>query len=175
MRTNRGAKLSGIKSKLHQTAVEDYSHIIVHAGGNDASSRREIDAVEHDAVEIIKNIKDRSPTTKVYFSEVLPRRDVDVSYVNNTLRYVCDEYGGLFISNKSVFKKVDNVHYWKDGIHLSDKGTSALLKQMNNEVPILRGKGAQRDNRNSSFSQSVACYFCGEHGIPHPTAGTAEN
>ncbi|XP_061185217.1 uncharacterized protein LOC133193275 [Saccostrea echinata] len=110
VRTNRGAKLSHIKAKLLKINVAEYSHIIIQAGGNDASSHRDMDAIEHDAAEIISNIKHRSPGTKVYFSEVLPRRDVDVSHVNTTLKYVCDEYGGVFISNKSEFKEVNQIN-----------------------------------------------------------------
>ena len=72
-------------------------------------------------------MKTRSPKTKIYLAEVIPRIDADVSELNHIIGYVCNEYGATLIKTHQKFK-LRSYQYCKDGIHLSDKGTATLLK-----------------------------------------------
>ena len=65
--------------------------------------------------------------------------------------------------------------YWYDGIHLTDIGTSKLLKIYDNVVPVIkrntnnqdkcyncgeRGHNAER----CRHKQKISCYICGYYG-----------
>ena len=153
--TNTGAKLSDIRSIIGSTDLCNLENIIVQAGGNDVSSRRHINAIEHDLVEIIKDVKQRSPRTTVHLSTVLPRKNVDVTEVNEIIYYVADEYGAVVIPSADQIYNINSSLYFNDKIHLSMRGTRKLMNVYDSYVPILKPTDAE---------QSHWCFFCGEGG-----------
>ncbi|VDI61720.1 Hypothetical predicted protein [Mytilus galloprovincialis] len=54
--TNRGANFRDIRAKLQNTNIENCSEIIIQAGGNDASQKRDLVSVQEDLKEIVMNI-----------------------------------------------------------------------------------------------------------------------
>ena len=86
--TNRGAIVQHIKRKLEQIGISRYRAIIVQAGGNDLSEGRNEEAVENDFVDLINYmyIQTESHQTSTYISEITPRRDADVTDMNNYIR-----------------------------------------------------------------------------------------
>ncbi|KAK3095688.1 hypothetical protein FSP39_017619 [Pinctada imbricata] len=155
VRTRRGAWVSRIRKELGDRRVEHYGNIIIQAGGNDVDSGREIEAIENDFVEIIKDIHARSPKTEIYIAEVLPRRRCDVSEINAILQHVCKTYGAKLVETTKAIKEVNAVQFWEDRVHLSDKGTRDLLFVYNEYLNILKSDEKRRTNH---------CYNCGERG-----------
>ena len=164
VRTNRGARLPTIRNRLQAMDLRGVENVIVQAGGNDVDSgkgipARDIEAIENDFAEIINDVKQRSPRANVYLSTVLPRANVDVSEVNDTIQFVAREYGAIVIPCNEKIYDIESDLYGSDRLHLSKKGTSVLVKMYNSYVPILKSAGNTMHTTKSDW-----CYFCGEEG-----------
>ncbi|VDI23672.1 Hypothetical predicted protein [Mytilus galloprovincialis] len=175
--TNRGANFRDIRAKLQNTNIENCSEIIIQAGGNDASQKRDLVSVQEDLKEIVMNIHDRSPDTKVFIAEATPRIDCDVADINKIIKQTCENYDAVQIKTEKEFGVNRRKLFWYDGIHLTDFGTAKLLKIYNSYIPILKQKqnNSRRNKcfncgegghstRNCNFGHKIECYKCGYLG-----------
>ena len=149
----KGAETSDVREKISRMDLSGFKNVILQVGGNDASNKRDPEAVEHYFAETVKNIKEKSPSANVFISDVTPRVGGDVKYVNDIIRHVCFTYGAMRIPTTENIRFVNFHQYYRDNIHLSEAGTTTLLKGYNEFVPILNHR-----------AQKESCFYCGENG-----------
>ena len=177
VRTMTGAQISRVRDRIEKTPLDNISNIIVQAGGNDVSVNRNLAAIKNDFIEIIDDVKARSPRTRVFIAEITPRAGVDTSYANAMLRNVCQEHDATLIRTTDYIPSVNTMQFWVDGLHLSDSGTATLLKAYDQHVPIIlnRARSGQTDtchycgerghsSQNCRHGGKIQCYSCGCHG-----------
>ena len=121
---------------------------------------RNEDAVENDLVHV-KYIKAHSPDTEVYISEITPRRDADVSDMYKFINYLCKDNEAVCISKRQRLK-LNIFSYWKDQIHLSDKGTAVLLKTYNDYQSILK-----KDSGQKKYIQRICCFLLSDSKVQY--------
>ena len=84
---------------------------------------------------------------KVYLCTLCPRIDADVRPVNNMIRKVCSDSTAELLDVYRYFVYEDGKPrtylYHADGIHLNPKGSSVLVRALNNTVPIVRNASHQ--------------------------------
>ena len=87
---------------------------------------------------MIETIRKTNENANIFLSECPPRRDVNVKEVNNVIRNVARDYKINLIDtyNKFITKNGNNdiALIWRDGVHLTDRGTATLLKHYHNYV-----------------------------------------
>ena len=177
VRTMTGAQISRVRDRIEKISLENITNIIVQAGGNDVSVNRNLAAIKNDFVEIIDDVKARSPKTRVFIAEITPRAGVDTSYANAMLSSVCQEHDATLIRTTDSIPFVNAMQFWVDGLHLSDSGTATLLKAYDQHVPIMknRARSGQTDTchycgesghstQNCRHGGKIQCYSCGRHG-----------
>jgi len=167
IRTYRGATTSHIKHHLEEnTSLNDFQNFILQVGGNDASQGREPELIECEYTNIIQVIRGSVPNANIFLSECPPRRDVNVNCVNSIIRTVAKDYKVDVIKTNSHFLSknghLDNALIWRDGIHLTNKGTATLVKLYNNVIPIIK-ENVQHNDRGHT-PQNTTCFNCGENG-----------
>ncbi|CAC5398434.1 unnamed protein product [Mytilus coruscus] len=101
--TNRVAIFRDIRTKLQNTNIENCSEIIIQAGGNDASQKRDLVSVQEDLKKIVMNIHERSPDTKAFIAEATPRIDCDVAGINKIIKQTCENYDAVQIKTEKEF------------------------------------------------------------------------
>ena len=156
VRTMRGACVSDVRQTIETLDLTGLQNVIIQAGGNDLSNKRNPEAIKDDFAEIINDIRYRSPDVKVFIGEILPRFDViqqDRMELNAILGKMCVMYGATLIPTTRSIPRISALHYWIDDLHLSDYGTSLLLKEYNKFVSVVKTKEVKS-----------ACFNCGENG-----------
>ena len=103
-------------------------------------------------------IQTESHQTSTYISEITPRRGADVTEMNNYIRYLCRNNEAICIP-VSERLEINTSPYWKDRIHLSDRGTAVLLKTYNEFIPILKRHSVQ-----DRYYRKLCCFHCGQEG-----------
>lgn len=81
----RGTTISNLRVKLSKMDVSSYQSSIILARGKDASKQRVPEAIEHDFVETITDLRNRKPSVRMHISEVPAVRDTDTSAVNEII------------------------------------------------------------------------------------------
>ena len=132
-------------------------------GGNYASQNRDYELVECEFDNIIHVIKKNNQNAKIYLLECPPRHDVNVGWVNDIIRQVRDNnMVNILNTNEKFLKENRNIDYrliWRDGIHLTNKGTATLLKHFNETIQVIKDK-----MNNDRIQEDSKCYTCGESG-----------
>ena len=137
--------------------------IIIQAGGNDVSRGRDLEAIEEDFIEIIRDVQRRSPRTEVFISEVTPRKkgrkneekvDVPMEDVNEMIKSVCEMNGATLIRSSIAISRVNRRQFHKDDLHINFTGTRDLLYAYEQYVPVLK-----------NGIRYGSCSFCGERAI----------
>ena len=112
---------------------------------------------------MIQIIRRTVPNAKIFLSECTPRRDVNVNYVNSIIRRVANDYSVNVLQTNRRFMnengRIDYLLMWRDGIHLTSKGTATLLK-LYDAIPVLKENPT---NENKRRTQNT-CFNCGEAG-----------
>lgn len=139
--TNRGATLNYIKHRLYNNDITDYESIIIYAGGNDVANGRTLSEIRNTYLDIIEYADLYG--TNVVICGLCPRRGVNVIPLNNTLSELCDQFGIEFVQNYDNFlyrntQAQDRTMFVNDGIHLAQRGTSQLLRNIDEIIPILK-------------------------------------
>ena len=159
VRTNRGAKIDDITYVISNMDLSPYKTIILHVGGNDLSSGSDLQTINTDYESLLYAIRAESnQDTVIIISGVPPRRNVDVQPLNHLLEELCDYFNLYFVNHYDKFcdqyGNVNSSLFHSDGIHLSQKGTSLFLKNLNSVIPLLK-------HQENSLNY---CRLCGENG-----------
>lgn len=140
-----GATIQDIYDNISVYDMKSFSHVIVSVGGNDCSSRADINVFEDKYSQLIDHIKNANSSCAVYLCKVVPRGDVDVSAFNHTILRLADRWAthqvsciedtyNLFLGRNRVPTRR---YYARDGIHLSHSGIRRLLDALNRKLDIV--------------------------------------
>ncbi|VDI75743.1 Hypothetical predicted protein [Mytilus galloprovincialis] len=130
---HRGANVLDLYEDIRSMDLSSYNTIIIHVGGNDASSKMNVQQFVDIFQEIINFV--RCQNCRAIVSGILPRIQCDVTEYNTILKQMCHYNDVKFISNyESFVYKDDHIaksFYTTDGIHLNRYGTIKLLANVN--------------------------------------------
>lgn len=157
--TNRGATIQNLIDIINNNDVSHIKNIIIHIGGNDLSNGDNLDSIVQNYEELLRLLRSVcDKETVLMVSGIPPRYNMDTYQLNEVLHRMCQDLNIQFIDHDEWFHDdqgyVKTYLYGRDGIHLSKKGTSALLKSINQYVSIIKFR-----NDDQFF-----CSFCGEYG-----------
>lgn len=157
--TNRGADIITLIKVIEGKNLADYKSIIIHIGGNDLSNGYTLNSIYENYLSLLYLLRAKSnKDTVLMVSGMPPRWGTNVQALNMLLKDLCDNLNLQFIDHTMEFH--DTNGYVKhellhsDGIHLSKKGTSTFLHNINNYVQIMR----------SRVKSTWYCFYCGEGG-----------
>ncbi|CAG2185897.1 unnamed protein product [Mytilus edulis] len=161
---HRGANVLDLYEDIRSMDLSSYNTIIIHVGGNDASSKMNVQQFVDIFQEIINFV--RCQNCRAIVSGILPRIQCDVTEYNTILKQMCHYNDVKFISNyESFVYKDDHIaksFYTTDGIHLNRYGTIKLLANVNKVIKVFKGKQIQhhlnQQNRNRYQSSSHQYY-----------------
>lgn len=144
-------------------------------GTNDCSSCASSSDVLSDYDCLLNFIYEQSPNTDITVVSLLPRLDsisIDrmITEVNKELEILCNFYGISFVYCNTAFSldngKVNRIHLVGDGLHLSSRGTSYLLKTTDRIISLLpnRKPRTKLDRQMSSnpVPSRSRCHNCRE-------------
>ena len=125
-----GATTTDMKDFVKPLARKKHDQLILHAGTNDLKYSTP-DAVADSIVDLIGQIKEDSPSTRVGVSALLVRADnhilaMKVEKVNNALRIYCNENDVPFMGNANI----NTSHLNSKGLHLNNLGSTILQQNM---------------------------------------------
>jgi len=131
-----GDTTQGVLNRINQLTQSKPPKIFLMIGINDLLNNLDQDKILNNYQEIVKNIKNNSPNTKIYIQSILPmnfeidktKRQTDntkISKLNNNLKNISDNSKVFYIDLYSSFINSSNQlnpQYTLDGIHLNGKG-----------------------------------------------------
>ena len=125
-----GASISNLNHYISPTLVEEKPDIvIIHVGINNKLNEN-LNANDHDVVDGILEIGNkcvRNGVKKVLISSIVKCRRVDESRIiniNTMLKEKCQNYDFIYLDNDNI----EDIHLWKDGLHLNDQGKIILAR-----------------------------------------------
>ena len=178
-----GATVDTVLNELSVYDLHLFSHAIVYVGGNDASSRTDIEYFEEKYEQLLVHIQENSQS-KILLVNSCPRGDVDTGEVNEVIQGLKEHHKLELVDvHKAFFNRKGELirrYYSWDSIHLSDSGVKRLLGTINNKVNIVEdfshcvfttGKrtGRKPPSRTRTHYQQQAdtrispCMKCGEN------------
>ena len=139
------ATIQDIYDDISLYDLKSFSNVIISVGGNDCSSRADINAFEDKYNQLINIIKTANNSCVVYVCKAIPRGDVDVSAFNHSIQRLAEQWVAcqvyciqdtfnLFFGRNRVLTRR---YYSRDGIHLSHSGIKRLLDALNRNVNIV--------------------------------------
>ena len=123
--------------------ISKFSNIIITIGGNDAADKANLDSFYVDFNNLIKSAKLINPQLKMFLCSSSPRRDTDVTDINNVILQLCQEnnLSFFYINASSYDQKKNKLKYQfykpRDSIHLSCSGTKRLLGSINEYITVV--------------------------------------
>ena len=136
-----GDDTDGILGRLSEVTSSKPDKIFIMIGTNDLAYGKKVDDIIGNYTKIIAQIKDDSPTTKLYVQSVLPvedalhytRPNAEIININDQLIEICKAEGVTYIDLHSVFSDENgklNKEYSIDGLHLNGEGYEVWKKQI---------------------------------------------
>ena len=136
-----GAKVDDIFHQVKVFNINQFSHVIIFVGGNDASSGSDTEYFEERYEQVIQYLKQVNSSCKIYLCSVCPRSDTDTSDVNEAIHRVCQHNDIHMIDlNKAFYDKHGAIvgrYYADDSIHLSASGVKRLLGVIDSEISLV--------------------------------------
>ena len=152
---HRGATVLDIYNDLRKNIdLSVYHTVLIHVGGNDASSGKNLRQFINIYSDMIKYVK--SQNCRVMVSEILPRVECDVRLFNSKLYNLSYDDKVTFVSNREIFMSQNSGIVKRlfvvDGVHLNNYGTIQLLRNFNKYVSIIHGKSSYDYNRSYRYN-----------------------
>lgn len=128
-----GDDTDGILERLSEVTESNPLKVFILIGTNDLAYGKTGEHVLTNYKKIIEQIKEESPSTKIYVQSILPvddglhytRPNKEIEKINVGLLELVKEFGLTYIDIWSAFKDENgklNYDYSIDGLHLNDKG-----------------------------------------------------
>jgi len=135
-----GKKTIDVCYRLMHQDLSTCNTVVVYVGGNDVASGISVNQMQRELINMLNT--NENSKRKVYLCTLCPRIDADVRPVNNMIRKVCSDSTAelLDVHRSFVYEdgKPRTYLYHADGIHLNTKGSSVLVRTLNNTVSIVR-------------------------------------
>ena len=152
-----GASTDTLLAEIEVYNLHIFSHILIYVGGNNASDKTDKEYFEDRYDQLICHIEEHNKDCKIVLINSFPRRDADVSEVNDIISSLSNEHQIELADVNSAFfnkqKELIQNYYDGDKIHLSASGIKRLVGTVGQKINIV-------DNYS-------ACVF----GKGHPKAG----
>ncbi|MDE7381306.1 MAG: hypothetical protein K2N03_04170 [Muribaculaceae bacterium] len=142
---NRGIRsdvIEGVRERLDQVTRWHPSKIFLLIGINDISHGQTVESLSDKYEELVKEIREQSPDTRLYIQSVMPinnsfnrykalkGRENIIPLLNNELKEIAEKNGAVYINlwpaledSKGRLKK----EFTFDGLHLNGKGYKAWM------------------------------------------------
>ena len=170
-----GGKVKTISESLAQKNTGNYDAIIIHGGTNDCTSDENVTNGVSCYREMVSNVQQRSPNTKIYISTICPRADKDehqarVDKMNDKLKEIARETSNCNIINDDANFKLKNDEpdinsLNKSKLHLKPCGTKKLLMNFHAARPILKKQNFDNGTRRSSEFLGISKFRAEEEEI----------
>ena len=160
-----GAKVSEVSHRLHATDLSFYKHVILYVGGNDVSAGKPLVRLMDELIKLTSYLTNQG--CSVHISTVAPRKDVSVLPLNNEIEGLSRQFSIGEVEYMDLHKSfvygdglVVEQYYYRDEIHLNRKGTSLLVRRINEYVPIVKTQlpGARSGNKQNRRFQPASAY-----------------
>ena len=136
-----GATVDTLLQEIEVYDLQNFSHIILYIGGNNASNGTDSEYFEEKYDQLICYIKERNRDCKIMLVNSCPRGDVDVTHVNEIMSELAEQHDIVLIdAYKAFFNKKQTLsvnYYSQDRIHLSNSGVKRLVGTINNHLDIV--------------------------------------
>lgn len=146
-----GDTTKGVLNRIDEVAKMKPEKVFLLIGINDIGDGINVEEFETNYIEIIKNIKENSPNTKLILQSILPcntnkmiidernsrRNSKNIVLFNNVLQNVAEENKCTFIDLYNKFadnSKELKEDYTNDGIHLNGQGYEVWTKIINDYI-----------------------------------------
>ena len=178
-----GGTIESISEKLQVYNLQQFSTIIIYAGGNDASNGTDREYFGEILDQTITNIRKTNSKCEVVVCSLCPRSSCDVSDFNEIIHNVALDRQVKSVPMEKFFSEKDHSQisrfFASDGIHLSPSGVRHLLDaiQKITQLQLVRNfqtcafvshqnrtrfnKDTSRLRRTNSNSRKK-CFMCGE-------------
>ena len=111
--------------------LKNFDTVIISVGGNDVSNSADIELVEDKYDKLIEFIKTANPGISMVLCTACPRRDCDVTELNDIIKTLSVEHSTEIVEKEQYFCDTDGNpafrFYDTDRIHLSHAGIRRLL------------------------------------------------
>ncbi|CAC5414857.1 CNBP [Mytilus coruscus] len=130
-------------------------------GGNDVGNKISVQEFKDSFRSLLTTLNKENPSIRIIVGGLLPREGVHMTDHNQCLIDLCGEMHIDFINHIDSYvlrngKLIPGILY-PDGVHLTMKGTSRLIHNMNDVAPILANtyteNGREKSNLNFGFQK----------------------
>ena len=111
-----GAKASDIVEGITSYNMKSFKAVVVSVGGNDASSKTDIELFEEKYDQLISLVKTGNPDCELYMCNISPRGDADVRNYNACIAQLATYWEKHKVA---LIKETDSFFYGKDGLPTS--------------------------------------------------------
>ena len=140
-----GAKISNVVDDIGTYNLKSFDAVVVSVGGNDASSKTDIELFEEKYDQFISIVKAENPDCELYLCYISPRGDTDVRNYNECIsqlgKYWEKHKVTLITETETFFYGKDELptsrYFGNDGIHLSGSGVKRLLHAIDCKIHIV--------------------------------------
>ena len=126
-----GATIDTLIEEIEMYDLQNFSHIILNVGGNNASNKTDCEYFEEKYDQLICFIKEKKKDCKIVLVNSCPRGDADVSQINEIISELADQHEIMLVdAYKAFFNKKGQLaqnYHSSDKIHLSDSGVKRLV------------------------------------------------
>ena len=167
-----GATVDTLLEEIEVYDLQNFSHIILYIGGNNASNGTESEYFEEKYDQLICYIKERNEDCKILSVNSCPRGDTDVSPINDIISELAEQHELVLVDAYKAFynkkRQLAQNYYSSDNIHLSDSGVKRLVGTISNQLDIV-------DNySNLVFSGKKQKRRSSQHGQNRPTTSRVQ-
>ena len=117
--------------------MRNFTDVLIYVGGNDVSNGSNVEYIEDKYDQLLQYIKNENGDINIVICTICPRRDADVTELNDIIKALSNEYCAKLVEMEDYFCKDGNPvirYYDTDQIHLSKSGTRRLLDRIEKSV-----------------------------------------
>ena len=126
-----GATVEKVSDQISVYDLKNFDTVIISVGGNDVSDSADIELVEETYDKLIQFIKTANPGISIVLCTACPRKDCDVTELNDIIKTLSVEHSTEIVEMVQYFCDTDGNptfrYYDTDRIHLSHAGIHRLL------------------------------------------------
>lgn len=136
-----GATVDSILKEIKLFDLDNFSHVIIYVGGNDASHGTDSEYFEEKYDQLLRYIRQKNRLCNVLLVNICPRGDVDTAEINSVIHRLSQVYSMQLVNADHAFHnkhgEIIDRYYSRDSIHLSHSGIKRLLGTLNNYADIV--------------------------------------
>ena len=142
IKTIRGGRIEDIQAKINSLQAKNLRSIVIHVGTNDLSSSS-AETIAQKLTALAGLTKARFPDAKLFLSSIIPREDregtkVFTEKINLINARVTDQ--GKNVGFETInHSNVHDASLRYDGLHLADRGTALLVKNIKASLKLRPG------------------------------------